>query len=173
MMSLQSNDFELFQLAEQFDQADVVIVDNWKKLQRLVHPDRHVGNTATQQRIVTQWSARINEAYSRLRNPLHRGIYLCELRGCLVQSESNTSMSAAFLMQQIEWREELEVARKVEDFDRLEVRVSECRVLKFAEVEKFLDQTNDLVGACEALRILLFLDRFHRDVRALRQRFLT
>jgi molecular chaperone HscB len=57
-----------------------------------------------------QWSVRINEAYQRLKDPLKRAAYLCELAGAPVRAEDNTAMPAAFLMQQMEWREALEDA---------------------------------------------------------------
>jgi molecular chaperone HscB len=42
---------------------------------------------------------------------LKRAAYLCELNGVDIAAESNTSMPAAFLMQQMEWRESLEELR--------------------------------------------------------------
>jgi molecular chaperone HscB len=48
--------------------------------------------------------------YQRLKDPLKRAAYLCELAGVPVQSESNTAMPTAFLMQQMQWREALEEA---------------------------------------------------------------
>jgi molecular chaperone HscB len=47
------------------------------------------------QRVAMQWSVRINEAYQRLKDPLRRAAYLCELRGAPIQAESNTAMPAA------------------------------------------------------------------------------
>jgi molecular chaperone HscB len=57
-----------------------------------------------------QWAVRVNEAYRRLKDPLARGGYLCELAGVEVGAESNTAMPASFLMQQMEWREALDEA---------------------------------------------------------------
>lgn len=58
-----------------------------------------------------QWSSRINQAYQRLRDPLKRAAYLCELRGAPTEAENNTAMTPAFLMQQIAWREALDDAQ--------------------------------------------------------------
>jgi molecular chaperone HscB len=45
-----------------------------------------------------QWSVRINEAYQRLKDPLRRAAYLCELRGAPINAENNTAMPRTFLM---------------------------------------------------------------------------
>jgi molecular chaperone HscB len=59
-------------------------------------------------------------AYQTLKNPQKRAQYLCELNGVDLQTESNTAMPMAFLMQQMEWREELGDARAAKDSDALE-----------------------------------------------------
>jgi DnaJ-domain-containing protein 1 len=58
-----------------------------------------------------QWAARANEAYRQLRDPMLRARYLCEQAGVDLETESNTAMAPAFLMQQMEWREMLDEAR--------------------------------------------------------------
>ena len=108
MKSLQANDFELFGLPQQFALDRGQLDDTWKALQREAHPDRFAAEGAAAQRVAMQWSVRINEAYQRLKDPLRRAAYLCELRGVPVNAESNTAMPPAFLMQQMEWREALE-----------------------------------------------------------------
>ena len=57
-----------------------------------------------------QWAVRVNEAYQRLKDPLKRAAYLCELHGAPIDAENNTAMPADFLMQQMEWREALDEA---------------------------------------------------------------
>ena len=108
MISLQANDFALFELPEQFALDRGQLDARWKALQREAHPDRFAAEGAAAQRVAMQWSVRINEAYQRLKDPLKRAAYLCELRGVAVQAENNTAMPAAFLMQQMAWREALE-----------------------------------------------------------------
>ena len=73
----------------------------WKDLQREAHPDRFAAQGPAAQRVAMQWSVRINEAYQRLRDPLKRAAYLCELHGAPIRAEDNTAMPAAFLMQQM------------------------------------------------------------------------
>eukprot|EP01032_Pedospumella_encystans_P018833 gene18833-21428_t len=92
----------------QYAQDRAQLDARWKALQREAHPDRFAAEGAAAQRVAMQWSVRINEAYQRLKDPLKRAAYLCEMQGAPVQAENNTAMPAAFLMQQMEWRESLE-----------------------------------------------------------------
>ena len=92
----------------------------WKDLQREAHPDRFAAQGPAAQRVAMQWSVRINEAYQRLRDPLKRAAYLCELHGAPIRAEDNTAMPAAFLMQQMQWREALDEATGAAELDALE-----------------------------------------------------
>src|SRR3954447_2325927 len=87
-LNLQSSDFELFGLPEQFAQDRAAIDARWKELQREAHPDKFAAQGHAAQRVATQWSVRINEAYQRLRSPIKRAAYLCELRGAPVNAEN-------------------------------------------------------------------------------------
>ena len=89
----------------------------WKELQRQAHPDKFAAQGAAAQRVAMQWSVRINEAYQRLKDPMRRAAYLCELHGAPILAEDNTAMPAAFLMQQMEWREALEEAGTAAQLD--------------------------------------------------------
>ena len=164
-MNLQSNDFELFGLPEQFVQDLARIAARWKDLQREAHPDRFAAQGAAAQRIAMQWSVRINEAYKRLKDPLKRAAYLCELRGAPVDAENNTAMPPEFLMEQMQWREELEEARGPEDLDRLEEELHAARRAVLGEVERLLDRDNDPHAAAQQVRALMFIERFGHDVQ--------
>uniref|UniRef100_UPI0032B262A3 Fe-S protein assembly co-chaperone HscB n=1 Tax=uncultured Aquincola sp. TaxID=886556 RepID=UPI0032B262A3 len=112
-MNLADDDFTLFGLPQRYalDRAD--LDQRWRELQAKVHPDRFAAEGGAAQRVAMQWSVRVNEAYGRLKNPLQRAAYLCELRGAPINAENNTAMPAAFLMQQMEWREALDDAGDV------------------------------------------------------------
>src|SRR3954469_568841 len=118
-VNLAATDFELFGLPQQFAQDRAVIDAHWKDLQREAHPDKFAAQGAAAQRVALQWSVRINEAYQRLKDPLHRAAYLCELAGAPISAESNTAMPVDFLHQQMEWRETLEEARGEDELEAL------------------------------------------------------
>jgi molecular chaperone HscB len=124
-VNLQSNDFELFGLPPTFAQDRALIDSRWKDLQRQAHPDKFAAQGAAAQRVAMQWSVRINEAYQRLKDPLKRAAYLCELHGAPINAEKNTAMPAQFLVQQIEWREALEEASSAEDLDKIGLEANE------------------------------------------------
>jgi len=170
---LSASDFEIFSLPEQFA-LDVAELDaRWKALQKEVHPDRFAAEGAAAQRVAMQWSVRVNEAHQRLRNPLKRAAYLCERWGVPVAAESNTAMPAAFLMQQMSWREELEEARSVAELEQLANTVQDSRQHHVAELSRLLNASGhpnnqppvEQVGqAAQVLRALMFVDRFAADV---------
>ena len=157
-MNLQSDDFELFGLPR--SQIDA----RWKELQREAHPDRFAAQGAAAQRVAMQWSVRINEAYQRLKDPLKRAAYLCELAGAPVRAEDNTAMPVAFLMQQMEWREALEDAVGEQELDALEAEMLAAKKQMLAECGRLLDEAGDAVAAVQQVRALMFVARFAQDV---------
>ena len=118
-MNLQSTDFELFEIPAQFAQDRSVLDAKWKDLQREAHPDKFAAQGPAAQRIAMQWSVRINEAYARLKDPLKRATYLCELNGAPINAHTNTAMPPAFMMMQIEWREALEEASTAAELENI------------------------------------------------------
>ena len=165
-MNLQSSDFELFGLPERFAQDRGAIDARWKELQREAHPDKFAAQGAAAQRIALQWSVRINEAYQRLKDPLKRAAYLCELRGAPINAESNTAMPPAFLMQQMEWREALEEASGEGELDELSGQLAAARTGALARIEELLDVQGDAAAAAQQVRALMFIERFGQDIEA-------
>ena len=166
MPSLQDNDFALFGLPEQFAQDRSVMDARWKELQREAHPDKFVVQGAAAQRLAMQWSVRINEAYQRLKDPLRRASYLCELRGAPIQAETNTAMPTEFLMQQMQWREDLDDARSAEDIEKILLQGRLNRGMVLQKCEHLLDETQDYAAAAQQVRVLMFITRFMDDAHA-------
>ena len=163
-MNLTDNDFVLFGLPEQFALDRIDLDDRWRKLQASAHPDKFAAEGAAAQRVAMQWSVRINEGYRRLREPLSRAGYLCELRGASIDAERNTAMPAAFLMQQMGWREALDDARG--DAEVLAALDAEVRRTEHElhQVARLLDDEQMPAAAAERVRALMFIQKFRRDV---------
>lgn len=163
-MNLQSNDFEIFGLTPAFALDRDALDARWKDLQREAHPDRFAASDAQAQRLAMQWSVRINEAYQRLKDPLRRAAYLCELNGVPIGAENNTAMPAAFLMQQMQWREELEEAQGSEALERMADDVAAAHREQLQALQHTADELRDYVALAQQVRALMFVERFARDV---------
>jgi molecular chaperone HscB len=165
-LNLQSNDFELFGLPERFAQDRAAIDARWKELQREAHPDKFAAQGGAAQRVAMQWSVRINEAYQRLKDPLKRAAYLCEMRGAPLDAENNTAMPASFLLGQMAWREALDDAQHKHDLDKLEAELRRAHEVTLSRIGNLLDEKNDPAGAAQEARALMFIERFGQDVEA-------
>ena len=163
-MNLQSNDFELFGVPQRFAQDRAELYDRLKALQREAHPDKFATQGAAAQRVAMQYSVRINEAYQRLKDPLKRAAYLCELGGAPIQAHSNTAMPAAFLMQQMEWREALDEAGSVEALEALRDNVAVVQKELMNACARQLDVEQNFPGAVLNVRALMFIEKFARDL---------
>jgi molecular chaperone HscB len=163
-MNLQSTDFEIFGLSPRFAVDRAALDARWKDLQREAHPDRFATADAQTQRQAMQWSVRINEAYQRLKDPLKRAAYLCELHGAPIQAENNTAMPAAFLMQQMQWREDLDEAQGQDDLERMADDVATARRTMLQELQTTADDLRDWPALAQQVRALMFVERFASDV---------
>jgi molecular chaperone HscB len=165
-MNLNATDFELFGLPQRFAQERAGIDARWKELQREVHPDRFAAQGGAAQRVALQWSVRINEAYQRLKDPLKRAEYLCELRGAPIEAHSNTAMPAEFLIEQMEWREALDEAEREDELEALSDRVVARRRELLERIGQLLDVEGEPQRAAQLVRALMFIERFAADVEA-------
>lgn len=109
------NHFELFGLPVAFDINGDDLASRYRELQRRVHPDKFASASDQERRLSLQLTAQVNEAFQTLRDPVRRGRYLLSLRGVDVDAETDTVMDPAFLMEQMEWRENLEEIRQADN----------------------------------------------------------
>lgn len=168
-MNLQSDDFELFGVPRRFAQDRAFLDARWKELQREAHPDRFAAQGPAAQRVAMQWSVRINEAYQRLKDPQRRAAHLCELHGAPIRAEDNTAMPAAFLMQQMEWREALDDARGGDALDALDDETQAARRAALERLATLIDDRQDWAGAAREVRALMFIARFAHDIELRRE----
>lgn len=161
--------YALFGLEPRFALDEAALDRAYRDLQSRVHPDRFAAATPPERRVAMQWAARANEAYQTLRAPLSRAAYLCERRGAPVQAESNTTMPAGFLMQQMQWREALDDARSAADGAALAALRDEVRARRGQTLDalaRALDAESDAPRAAALVRELMFIEKFGHEVAA-------
>lgn len=165
-MNIDADDFTLLGLDKAFALDRAKLDAAWKALQAQVHPDRFAAEGAASQRIAMQWAVRVNEAHQRLKDPLKRAAYLCQLAGVPVRAENNTAMPGAFLMQQMQWREALEEAGNAADVEALSDEVQGQRKARLARLTQLLDVDANPTQAAQEVRALMFIDRLLEEIDA-------
>ncbi len=163
-MQLTDDDFTLFGLPRRHALVRAELDARWRALQAEVHPDKFAAQGAAAQRVAMQWAVRVNEAYQRLKEPLARGAYLCELAGTAVEAENNTAMPAAFLMQQMAWREALDEARGAAAVEAIDTQVAAQETAMLAQLARQLDDEANPAAAAQTVRALMFVKRFRDDI---------
>ena len=165
-MNIDADDFTLLGLERKFDLNRAELDSAWKTLQAQVHPDRFAAEGGAAQRLAMQWAVRVNEAHQRLKDPLKRAAYLCELGGAPVQAHSNTAMPGDFLMQQMQWREALEEAGNATEVEALSDEVLAQRKVRLGRVSQMLDTESNPGQAAQEVRALMFIDRLLEEIDA-------
>jgi molecular chaperone HscB len=165
---LRHDHFALFDLPARFALDEASLERAYRRVQAQVHPDRFAAAGAAERRVAMQWAALANEAFRTLRSPVARAAYLCERHGQPIGAESNTAMPAEFLMQQMQWREELDEARggHREAAQALVREVEARRTEALARVASALDERGDYAAAAAGVRELHFIDRFRDELAA-------
>ncbi len=162
------NHFELFQLPISYELDRTALDTAYREVQSRVHPDKFVQASDAEKRVAMQWATQANEAYQTLKDPIKRATYLCNLHGVDLQTESNTAMPAAFLMQQMEWREAFDDARHGSDTKAMMALEKELNLAlknQTAAAGVAISQ-NDFATAAQQIRACLFLEKFLNDIAA-------
>ena len=147
----------------------------WKSRVAAVHPDRFAGASDAEKRVAMQWSASINEAYRVLRDPLKRAQYLCDLAGFQTKNLPGASMDMAFLVQQMQWREELERIRDSQDAKALTVLANQIE----ADRDNLQSNTATLIGAqqwdevVKRLQEWMFVEKLLQEIKSVERAFHT
>lgn len=141
---------------------------NFRKIQSASHPDRFVNATAAEQLASMQIATRANEAYTTLKNSARRAKYLLENQGMDAVAETNTALPMDFLMQQMEWREQLEDAKAERNLAALDALYNmlrnETKTME-ALLSDLFDHKQDYAMATEVTRKLIFIDKVCSDIQ--------
>lgn len=159
------NYFELFGLSPRFTIDMSLLESAFRRLQGELHPDRHASGGETERRIALQRSTTVNDGYRTLRNPASRAQCLIALAG---EAESEPgSVSPAFLMAQMEWREAIDEARSAHDAAALEALSKRLRhklSIQEKELAEALDERGDFHTAAQRVNELRFYEKLRTGI---------
>jgi len=165
-----SNFFELFELPVSYDVDLNKVQQQYMLLQKQVHPDKFANGTDLEKRLSMQQTSWINEAQTTLKDPVLRAIYLLKLKGIDFTIENETTMDAAFLMQQLEMRERLENIKNESDpLAALDVLAKEVKTSTNAMKQSFARSFEEekLNDAREWIRKLQFMQKAKKEINLL------
>jgi len=171
-VDLSKNFFELFAIKPAFALDGALLDERFQALQTQLHPDKFAAATDANRRGSMQAASHVNEAYQTLGDELRRATYMLRLRDISVDDETDTHMSPMFLMEQMEYRESLEMAPTASDpfsvLDKIRQKLKVATKEQIAEFSSAADQGNwDL--ARTVVRQWQFLDKLKREVRSVEE----
>ena len=173
MLDFSKNYFELFGLPVGYIVDTEQLAERYRELQRVVHPDRFANASEQERRLSMQGATRINEALETLKDPILRARYLLSLNGIEMDAQRESTHDAAFLMEQLELREQLEEARHSDDpfttISELMLGINrKINALVGQMAVQFEEATPDqLEEAREILRKMQFLQKLRFDAESL------
>ncbi|MDH3310287.1 MAG: co-chaperone HscB [Gammaproteobacteria bacterium] len=164
------NYFELFGLPVSFDVDADDLTLRYRELQRHVHPDKFANASDQERRLSLQMTALVNEAFQTLKDPVRRGRYLLDLRGIDMGEETDTAMDPAFLMEQMELRENLDEIRQADNpgkqLAELANQIDQRMLEKIVQLRGALnlDSSKETSRARNLVREMQFLQKMHHEI---------
>ena len=170
MQAQAMNYFELFGLSPQFELDSQTLAETYRGLQMQFHPDKFAAHPDGERLQAVQVAARINDAYTTLKLPLNRAEYLLSLQGVELNAEQQTLKDPLFLMQQMEWREQLEelaeAAAVLTAMMAFEQELQQATGDYYAELSAQLAHA-DWQAAADTVRKLKFMTKLHAELERL------
>ncbi|MDR1850235.1 MAG: Fe-S protein assembly co-chaperone HscB [Zoogloeaceae bacterium] len=165
---LTSDFFTLFALPPVFHISLAALEERYLALQRETHPDRFANAPEKTRRLSMQLAARINEGYQTLKQPLSRALYLLERPGINSGVNDRHALPTEFLMEQMEWREDIVEARaggNAHELERLYERLKQDLAKHYETLGSLLDEKQDYPNAADLARRLMFLEKLRDEIR--------
>ena len=168
--NFEQNYFDLFNLPVGCDMDSSSLRESFMQLQRQYHPDRYAAESDAKRRRAVQIAAYVNGAHQTLQNPLKRAEYCLELAGLSTDAETDSSMDAMFLMQQMELRESLEEVSSAADpskaLDNVTSEIDELIQATSAQAAELISESQ-YKEAREMVRRWQFLEKLSNEADSL------
>jgi len=164
--------FTLFGLTPGYVVDTQQLATRYQELQRQFHPDKYASRPQAEQLLAVNQSATINQAWQTLRHPLLRAEYLLLLNGFDLANEQHTVRDTAFLMEQLELREELDSIEQSADITALEAFASKVTTMIQSRSTKMVQELDSAQWeqAADTVRKLRFLDKLQHHIEQLEEK---
>lgn len=141
-------------------------------MQRQFHSDKYASRPQAEQLLAVNQSATINQAWQTLRHPLLRAEYLLLLNGYDLANEQHTVRDTAFLMEQLELREQLDSIEQSADISALEAFASKVTKMIQSRSHQMVQELDALQWeqAADTVRKLRFLDKLQHHIEQLEEK---
>ncbi|WP_033569587.1 co-chaperone HscB [Dickeya undicola] len=167
--------FTLFGLPIRYNVDGSLLASRYQDLQRQFHPDRFAASPERERMMALQQAATINNAYQALKHPLKRAEYMLSLHGFDLSNEQHTLHDTAFLMEQMELREELDEIERRPDAETVlaafSQRLKGMTRQRSEQMQRELDEES-WQDAADTVRKLRFFDRLQQQVEQLEEQLL-
>ena len=147
MKGTKKNFFELFDLPISIEISADKLEINYKKLQKVFHPDKFVNASVMEQNSALKLSSQINNGYNTLKNIESRVEYVLTLKG-FKTDDSETFKDKEFLIEQIEINDFIESL----DTTNLQKESVDIMISKIA---------NNMRDAVQAIKDCIKLDKYN------------
>ncbi|EPG7577862.1 co-chaperone HscB [Providencia huaxiensis] len=167
--------FTLFGLTPIYAIDNEQLTLRFQDLQRQYHPDRFATCSEQEKMQALQKAATINAAYQALRHPLKRAEYMLSLHGFDINNEQHTMHDTAFLMEQLELREELDnIENSADALDLLAKFMQNVKQMQQARSALMVTELDAMQWekAADTVRKLRFLDKLQQQAEQLEERLL-
>ena len=168
------NYFEIFSLQECFDLNMDKLAAEYKNLQSQIHPDKFSDADDVSRLQALQLSSIVNDAFDTLKSPLKRAAYILTLNGINPEEHNQKHLGETLLMQQMDWRDQLDYATEEEDLDAIEALKQEVIEERESCITEFQDCVNayNFVDAKPVYNKLQFVEKMLIEINRSEEKIL-
>jgi len=164
---LTQNYFELFNLPERFQLDLEILQENYRAIQKEIHPDRFATSSENEKVQSMIKSTQANDAYQTLKSPIKRAKYILSLH----KSIEKITLPPDFLMQQMEWEEHLEDIEDIEDIEKNNSELAQFKLTINKKYEEYfslistqIDHDQNWSDAAISIDKLYFIEKLLQKI---------
>jgi molecular chaperone HscB len=159
------NFFTLLKIPEVFVVDLEKLDQNYQNIQKEIHPDRFASFDEKTKLESIKKTAQVNDAYQILKSPIRRAEYLLQLKGVNIHDEKHKVVPQDFLMQQMEWREELEIRKQNKlALEKLAIDIQKNKNKMLNQLPALFNDKDQLKDAIQITRKLNFIEKIEQHI---------